>query len=152
VLLVEFQPLKLSEEEAIQKAIDESELLELFWWEGLQMLLSESVISQGRLVTLPATPHQGRAPVPASTYTIVTLGVPARLGPHGVGLNVDARGTSVRLDATAKLGTRGVGVTAAAPGASSSDHTGSNADRDPVVVPLDPPVVLDVTQDKDDKE
>jgi hypothetical protein len=45
-----------------------------------------------------------------------------------------------------------VGVTAAAPGASSSDRTGFDADRDPVAVPLDPPVVLDVTQNKEDEE
>jgi hypothetical protein len=39
VSLVEFQPPELPEEEAIQKDIEESELLALSRWEGLPVLL-----------------------------------------------------------------------------------------------------------------
>jgi hypothetical protein len=62
VPIYDFQSSELSEEEALQKATKESELLELSQWEGLPVLLREPAILQGRLMTPPRTPRQGRAP------------------------------------------------------------------------------------------
>jgi hypothetical protein len=58
----EYQPLDLSEEEAIQRAIEESELLELGQWAGLGAQLAASASTSRAAPTLPPPPPPAPEP------------------------------------------------------------------------------------------
>jgi hypothetical protein len=65
----EYQPQDLSEEEAIRRAIEESELLELGQWTGLEEQLAASTSTSGASVStsraaLPPPPPASPAPEP----------------------------------------------------------------------------------------
>jgi hypothetical protein len=57
VLVEEYQPLELMEEEATKKALEDGELIEFSQWEGLAVQLRDSYIECGHVLTPPTTPH-----------------------------------------------------------------------------------------------